>query len=413
MNAPISRNNLKEALQCIEDDHENRPIYIGSLGFSQFKRYECLHELTDIHLKPAEGYSIGQKRQRSRFERLGRLTDLMDSILNLQKAVESVKDGDPTKLRYLSSLCSSQHRRFERLGGPKDIADCISNLHKVVQSTADGNPDKPSALGSGQLSRYEHLSELIDLEESISNQLKAVQLTKDEHRHKPGYLTNLSISQLRLYERLGNQTILERSFLNLQKPVQLTSHSHPAGDGHASQPVYRSNLGLSQLKRYEWLGGLVDLENAISNLQQAVQLTDDRHPDKSLCLANLGVGQQRRFDAMARWKISHSISNLQSAVWLTDDVRPDKSTFLSNLGLGHLKRHERLGDPTDIEDSILNLHQLVKDGHPDKPMVLSNLSISHMKRYERLGELTDIQDAISNLHIRASQCMFPTLVSAN
>jgi len=42
--------------------------------------------------------------------------------------------------------------------------------------------------------------------------------------------------------------------------------------------MYLNNLGISQETRFEHLGELVDLENAIFNKQKAVELTDDGHP---------------------------------------------------------------------------------------------------------------------------------------
>jgi len=50
-----------------------------------------------------------------RFERLGELTDLENSISNVQKAVQFTDDGHPNKAAYPSNLSISQGARFERL----------------------------------------------------------------------------------------------------------------------------------------------------------------------------------------------------------------------------------------------------------------------------------------------------------
>jgi hypothetical protein len=77
----------------------------------------------------------------------------------------------------------------------------------------------------------------------------------------------------------------ENAILNLQKAVQLT------GDGHPDQAMYHSNLGNSQETHFKRLGDLSDLKNAIYNQQMAVQLTDDGDPRKLGCLSNLGSSQ--------------------------------------------------------------------------------------------------------------------------
>src|ERR1700734_3082289 len=56
-----------------------------------------------------------------------------------------------------------------------------------------------------------------------------------------------------------------------------------------------SHLGVTQLRRFERLGELSDINNSISNLRQAAQLTNNSHPNKSLYLSNLGVSQRHRF----------------------------------------------------------------------------------------------------------------------
>jgi len=79
---------------------------------------------------------------------------------------------------------------------------------------------------------------------------------------------------------------MEDCILNLQKAVQLTD------DGHPNKAAYLSNLGGSQRVRFDRLGRLTDLEHSISNLNKAVQLTDDGHPDKAVYLSSLGSSQK-------------------------------------------------------------------------------------------------------------------------
>jgi hypothetical protein len=63
-----------------------------------------------------------------------------------------------------------------------------------------------------------------------------------------------------------------------------------------------------------------------------------------------------------------------------------------------LGRYERFGNPSDIDNSILEVEEAVRlafDGHPDRPLLLNSLGNSLMRRFERLGDLSDIKTSIS------------------
>ncbi|KIM83489.1 hypothetical protein PILCRDRAFT_69143 [Piloderma croceum F 1598] len=211
-------------------------------------------------------------------------------------------------------------------------------------------------------------------------------------------LGDLDSAGVRLWERFqaqGELTDLENAISNQQKAVELTDDEHPGKPGRLS------NLGISQRTRFGRLGELADLENAISNQQKAVELTDDGHPDKPGHLSNLGISQQTRFRCLGELAdLENAISNLQKVVELTDDGHPDKSLYFSNLGTSQGTRFGRLGKLTDLENAISNQQKAVEltdDGHPDKPMHFSNLGNSQETRFRRLGGLADLENAISNL----------------
>jgi hypothetical protein len=194
---------------------------------------------------------------------------------------------------------------------------------------------------------------------------------------------------------ISELTDLENAISNAQKAVELTD------DGHPNKPMYFLNLSISQHTHFERLGELADLENAISNAQKAVELTDDGHPDKPMYLSNFGISQQTHFEHLGELAdLENAVSNNQKAVELTDDGHSDKPMYLSNLGISQRTRFKCLGELADLENAISNVQKAVEltdGGHPDKPMYLSNLGISQCTRFERLGELADLENAISNV----------------
>jgi tetratricopeptide (TPR) repeat protein len=90
----------------------------------------------------------------------------------------------------------------------------------------------------------------------------------------PVCLNNLGNAFLTRFERLGELSDLEDAISRFRDAVDLTPHGHP------DKPGRLNNLGNALLTRFERLGELSDLEDAISRHRDAVDLTPHGHPDK-------------------------------------------------------------------------------------------------------------------------------------
>jgi len=98
---------------------------------------------------------------------------------------------------------------------------------------------------------------------------RAIQLTSDEHPDMKGYLSNLGGSQLHRFERIGELTDLDNAMSNQQMAVNLVE------DGIQTSQSF-SPPRQHQLLRFQRLDVLTDLEDSISNLQSAAHLINDR-----------------------------------------------------------------------------------------------------------------------------------------
>jgi hypothetical protein len=82
--------------------------------------------------------------------------------------------------------------------------------------------------------------------------------------------------------------------------------------------------------------------------------------------------------------IEEAVTHLQGAVNLTAEGHPSKPGRINNLGRCLLTRFERLGNSEDIDGAIIQ-HQaavnLTPDGHPSKPQYLSNLGDDFKSRF--------------------------------
>ena len=140
-----------------------------------------------------------------------------------------------------------------------------------------------------------------------------------------------------------------------------------------------------------------DLENAISNKQKAVQLTDGL-PIKSTRLSNLSTAQQIRLEQFGDlFDLANAISNQQKQPTAHRRQTPEKSgvLYLMNIGLSQQTRFKHLDDLSDLENAI-SKHFTSSDGHPSEPVRLSNLGIAQQDRFEHIGDLSNLEHTISN-----------------
>ena len=247
--------------------------------------------------------------------------------------------------------------------------------------------------GASLVKRY-HTS-LPALQEGVHDLRIAIRFVPDDHPKKAECINNLGVSLVTRFECLGDIDDLDEAITVQQQAVRLTP------DGHPHKPGRLDNLGNSLRIRFEQTGDIGDLREAITAQQQAVRLTPDGHPRKSAHLANLGTSLRTRFERLGDiGDLEEAITAQQQAVHLTltPDGHPHNSAHLANLGTSLRTRFERLGDIGDLDEAITAQQQAVRltpDGHPHNSAHLSNLGTSLRTRFEPLYEIGDLQEAIT------------------
>jgi len=399
-------------------------------------RHRHIGELTVSLNKSADGESVEQegparnlsefgRSEPLRFERISELTDNEDSISNVQKAVHVTDDVHSIKQEHLASLASSQSIRLERID--QEIQDIEPYLADILEFF-DGTPEKLDSLANfggsrvpssqrlttlareiegrfshfvkrtdedefSQLPPFQRINRMArDMEDQLSNMIQGAQFTDDGHLDKPEYLSNRG-SSLFPFEGL-DQMIREMgdSISKLRETIQFTD------DGNTDNAEYLSLLGSPRLER---LDRLIRVSEDYMNAHKSLQFTDDRDPVLPPHLCMLGRKQREDFERLGLPSdIDDSILNFQNAVLFTHDGHPSKASYLAELGISQLARFDNLSGLAELEDGILNLQRavhLTDDGHPEKARYLSNLGCAQQSRFSRLGEVTDIDDSISNL----------------
>ncbi|KAI0027844.1 CHAT domain-containing protein, partial [Vararia minispora EC-137] len=243
--------------------------------------------------------------------------------------------------------------------------------------------------GASLLGQAMSTSEPEILSAAISRLQDSINLAPDGYPYKHWQLINLGIALRTRFERLGNVNDLQDAVRVLRQAVNLTP------DGHIYKPGRFSTLGNALEARFDRLGGLDDLEQAIIAKRQAVHLTPDDHPDRPGRLSNLGRALQTRFDRLGGLDdLEEAIVIKRQAVGLTPDGHPHKAGRLNTLGNALEARFDRFGSLDDLEEAIVVKRQAVNltpDNDPDMPGRLSNLGNALNARF---GGLEDLEEAI-------------------
>ncbi|CAE6465909.1 unnamed protein product [Rhizoctonia solani] len=194
------------------------------------------------------------------------------------------------------------------------------------------------------------------------------------------------------FERLGELKDVEQAVEYGYLEVSLMTPGHP------ELPSRLANLAASHSYRFQRLGELGDLEKAIKCGGYAATLAPYDHPHLPGLLTNLGVSHKNRFKRLGDLDdLEKAIEYQSDAVDLTPKGHPSLPSYLANLATSYTHRFQRLDKLADLEKAIkygANAVTFTPHGHSHLPGLLANLGICHENRFERLGELDDLKKAI-------------------
>lgn len=190
--------------------------------------------------------------------------------------------------------------------------------------------------------------------------------------------------------RSGDLEDLEKAIDLAIQAVARLSIDHPSRSGSFA------NLGISLCLRYERLGSLADLENAIQAYEDGL----------------VGSGQHTPANYYSNWGGLHSrlfrhagnIDNLNRAIELTEKGAaemapgfPGRLFAIHALSLAYEDRFHQLDAVEDLEKAISLMAETIGGtvpGNSDLADRLNHMSCLLHRRYHRLGALEDLHNAI-------------------
>ncbi|KIJ46650.1 hypothetical protein M422DRAFT_249807 [Sphaerobolus stellatus SS14] len=156
----------QEAVDLIPDDHTAKASMLNSLGVSFSSRFGWSGKLTDIDKAIASGQEavnltpIGHALK----------ANYLNSLGSFFEAVDLTPDNHVAKPKYLANLGISYCSRFNHLGELIDIDNTIAAWQKAVNITPDNHPGKHEYLhnlGNSFLSRAYESADVSDIDEAI------------------------------------------------------------------------------------------------------------------------------------------------------------------------------------------------------------------------------------------------------
>ncbi|EUC60820.1 TPR-2 domain protein, putative, partial [Rhizoctonia solani AG-3 Rhs1AP] len=164
------------------------------------------------------------------------------------------------------------------------------------------------------------------------------------------------------------------------------------------------NLGDSHRRRYQRLNDPEDIDKATEyhNLSLAhIEASDDLRL-ASQSLNNLGLVHLIKYGIQREYSdIEKAIQYLSRAL-LSDTTRntASRSIWLANLGIARMIRYSHLQEDDDMNEGIRAYNEALTCTSPEspvRPMVLANLGLTLWSRFQKYANDEDIQAAISSM----------------
>ncbi|MBA2807063.1 CHAT domain-containing protein [Streptomyces sp. KM273126] len=294
---------------------------------------------------------------RVRAERLGTRADLDRSIELSRQAIDALPADHPERATYFTNLCTTLLVRYTWAGDQQDLAEAVRTGQQAVEATAPADTSARvvhlTNLGIALRRRYEWSGALADLDEAIEACRAAVAALPPGHVDASLHRSNLSVALISRYERTGAATDLNEA----------VDASRAAADGvtddHPQRAMHLSNLALALRHRYDGEGRRADADETVDRLQHAVRLCPAGHPQRPVYLANLAMALMARsgaFDPAAAAADADDAAEAslaaRAALRAIPEHHPQRVMCLSNLGSALVIRASVEQDEEEAESDL-------------------------------------------------------------
>ncbi|KAF7970309.1 hypothetical protein HWV62_24374 [Athelia sp. TMB] len=200
---------------------------------------------------------------------------------------------------------------------------------------------------------------------------------------------------IREYETTDDLSRLQDAISHLQQAIQLIESLDSSKTGRLA------DLGGMLAMRYQRLGRYSDLQEATSCLSLAVDKTENTDLKKLQYLQNLAGIQKYQYQVSGDMQyLKRSIRSSEAAIELTEDGDVNKPARLAALGNTYSQLYEHSPELNHLESSLSSFQSalvLVPDNDSFKMRILAGLGNSLRYKFEQSDDTRDLQESISHL----------------
>ena len=267
--------------------------------------------------------------------------------------------------RSLNDLSNALCDRFEQLGGIQYLEESITCSRQSLNLCPIGDPNRSVFLNNFAIAitkRFQQLGRMEDLEEAIICHRQALTLLPYGHPDRSSSLNNFASAVCTRFQQSGRMEDLEEGITCHRRALALRPHGHP---DHSSS---LNNLANCVSIRFKHMGRMEDLEEAITCHRQALALRPHGHPGRSMSLNNLALSVSTRFKQSRRHDdLLDALKYLSEAEDKSPTGHPFQSTFSFYLASIYLIQCDNVSESDERLQMMTTAFELFKRAADHSP----------------------------------------------
>jgi tetratricopeptide (TPR) repeat protein len=349
-------------------------------------------------------------RVTARLERIHRTGDAAlalepKALADARKLRKAIGD-DATDTRALHALAWLHWYRLTELPQGEDGEDLEVACLAFLRAYAGGVDDIPAPLlPQVAEATCDHARELLEeaLQSSEDEPVRAAaelwrRIARDAgagHPDRPTHLFYRGLALRLRFERGADAGHLDQSVSTLAEARDVTAAEHP------DRPWVLLQWAVSLQARFRVSGGRDDRDRSIDALRECASRMAGDSPQRPLVHTLLGVVlQSRHTDEGGAADLEEAVTALEEAVRTTPGGDADLPERQHSLGEVLMTRHEQRGAAADAERAVETLHdalQTALDDHPARAEMLYDFALATWARYAYSGALHDLDTSVEAL----------------
>lgn len=325
----------------------------------------------------------------------GSMDIIMESVQTARAAVRVTPPGSPKRATYLGRLSVRLRHRYIAMEALQDLQEAVK-VAEEARDCASVCPERNQALSTLRCalsSRFQRLGDPTDIDQAVGIG-KAIIASDPEN---PDHLSDASMDLRVRFDGLGNMYDLNEAIKLLRDALRITAVPKTLNDKYGRPWLLANTSGVLKL-RFDKLGRLCDLDEAVTMSKEALQLFPSGHSDRAHRYNHLGKFLRSRYD------LTRSLQDLtESTMYFEKAAESSNTSFLVSAQAwkaaagNHVERHEWKKAAQSLSRALEILPRLTPR------------SISPSDQLQMLKAAPDIGSLASSVFLKVNESPFNAL----